>query len=372
MKVHSALHRFGAAATSLALALATTVSGCKSNPSTTEGPAPPDLATPRPPLGPPIQAPMNTWTWVDFPNAVCDDGTPTGIGVNWSGSEDLLIFLNGGGACWDYLTCVQFNTSSHGPFGSAQFAAVVQGTPGSILDRAAQNPMGSYNMVFVPYCTGDLHGGDNVATYASNGSTRTIHHKGRANLIAFLSRLAATFPAPRKLVLSGSSAGGYGSTIAYDLFHGYFSSSKLYQLNDSGPLLLGDAVPQILRDSWYASWGLDKWLPALCPDCKQDLSLLIPALASTYSAERFALLSYDQDNVIRAYLQQTGPQFQTNLNAMATVRYDLLPRTRYYFVSGSNHTFLGKPGTVIAQGVPLWNWLTQFVEDDPAWTSTKP
>ncbi len=39
---------------------------------------------------------------------------------------------------------------------------------------------------------------------------------------------------------------------------------------------------------------------------------------------------------------------------------------------GTSHTFLLKPGVTTAQGVPLWTWLTQFVNDDAAWTSTKP
>ena len=227
-------------------------------------------------------------------------------------------------------------------------------------------------MVYPGVRTGDLHGGDNVATYTSGSSMRVIHHKGRANLIAFLSRIAATLPTPRKLVVSGSSAGGYGATISYDLFHDYFPSSKFYQLDDSGPLMIGDAVPQTLRDSWYPAWGFDKWIPPLCPDCKQDLSQLIPTLARKYPGERFALLSYDQDSVIRAYLQQSGPQFQTNLNALAANRYDPLPQAHYYFITGTSHTFLGRPGTVTAQGIELWTWLRQFVEDNAAWTSTKP
>jgi hypothetical protein len=41
-------------------------------------------------------------------------------------------------------------------------------------------------------------------------------------------------------------------------------------------------------------------------------------------------------------------------------------------VTGTGHTFLGKPAATTAQGTPLWTWLTQFLTDDPAWASTKP
>ena len=332
----------------------------------------PDLSPGQPPRGAPIQAASSTWTWVDFPDSACDDGSPTGIGVNLNGSKDLLVFLNGGGACWDYTTCVLFSTSAHGPFGSAQFNQGIAAVGGSVLDRAAPNPFAGFNLVFVPYCTGDIHGGDNVITYTSGSNQKVIYHKGRANIAAYLARLAATVPAGGKVVVSGSSAGGFGVNMVYDLFHQYFSGSKLYLLDDSGPLFVGDAIPAFLRSSWYSSWGLERTLTPLCPSCPQDFSALIPILAAKYPGERLALLSYTQDNVIRSYLGLSATDFQTNLYGLAGTRLDPLAQSRYYLVTGTGHTFLGKPAATTAQGIPLWNWLTQFIADDPAWASTKP
>lgn len=331
-----------------------------------------DLGAAPAPLGAPIQAATNTWTWVDFPDSACDDGSPTGIGVNLNGSKDLLVFLNGGGACWDYTTCVLFNTSAHGPFGSAQFNQGIAAATGSVLDRAAPNPFAGFNLVFVPYCTGDIHGGDNVITYTSGSNQKVVYHKGRANIVAYLKRLAATVPAGGKVVVSGSSAGGFGSSLTYDLFHQYFGGSKLYLLDDSGPLLVGDAIQPVLRSSWYASWGLERTLAPLCPGCQQDFSALIPILAAKYPGERLGLLSYTQDNVIRTYLGLSATDFQTDLYAFAATRLDPLPQFHYYFVTGSSHTFLGNPAATTAQGTPLWTWLSRFVTDDPAWASTKP
>ena len=334
----------------------------------------PDPSSNLPAIGAPITAAANTWTWVDFPESACDDGTPTGVGVNLNGSKDLLVFLNGGGACWDYATCVVLNTSSHGPFGATEFnAAVAKGIIGSLLDRAAPNPFASYNMVFVPYCTGDIHGGDNVITYTNGSDQKTIHHKGRANVTAYLTRLAATLPAGGKVVVSGSSAGGFGTYMTYDLFHHYFSGSKISLFDDSGPLLVADAIQPALRTSWYASWGLERALGPSCPGCAQDMSALIPTLAARYPSDRMALLSYTQDGVIRAYFGLSAADFQTDLYGLATKQLDpLAKQLHYYFVTGSGHTFLGKPSAIAAQGVPLWTWITQFASDDPAWTSTKP
>ncbi len=43
-----------------------------------------DPAQMLPALGEPLMAPAKMWTWIDFPDSVCDDGSPTGIGVNLS------------------------------------------------------------------------------------------------------------------------------------------------------------------------------------------------------------------------------------------------------------------------------------------------
>src|ERR1700760_689819 len=48
------------------------------------------------------EAVEGTWTWIDFPNTTCRDGSPSGIGViKNSASTKLMIYLEGGGACFD-------------------------------------------------------------------------------------------------------------------------------------------------------------------------------------------------------------------------------------------------------------------------------
>lgn len=334
----------------------------------------PDMAVQGPPLGMPITAPLNTWTWVDFPDSSCDDGSPTGVAINPSGGKNLLIFMNGGGACWDYLTCVVINSAAHGPFGRAEFDAAQKNIPGSILDRTAPNPVRDYNLVFIPYCTGDVHSGDNIATYQGIGQTYQVRHRGRANLRAFLARLAATFQNPDKLVVSGSSAGGFGTALNYDLFRQYFpqTQGKAYLLDDSGPTLRGDAISASLRSSWYQSWNLDAALHDLCPGCANDFSAMLPIVAAKYPKDRLALLSYTQDQVIRAFFTLSADAFQADLYDLATTVIDPLPNMRYFVATGTAHTFLGAPGGKTSQGVELWTWLGQLLNDDPSWSSVKP
>lgn len=333
------------------------------------GPMPPQ----RPPLGAPLTPPMNSWTWIDFPDSVCDDGTTTGIGVNWNGSKKLLFFLMGGGACWNYLTCAVLNTSTHGPYGKAQFDRQQAGLAGSILDRSPENPFADYNLVYVPYCTGDVHSGDAEKTYEGLGQKKVMHHKGRPNLVAFLKRVTATLPDPEKVVLSGSSAGGFGAAASYDVVHSYFPTNRVYLIDDSGPVFIENGIPKNLRDAWYASWNLKATFGTLCPNCQNDLSDMINIMAKKYPGERLSLLSYTEDQVIRGFFgNQNAMTFKGNLYDLADRRLATQPNFKYYYVTGDSHTFLGSPGKTSAQGVKLWDFLAKQVSDDPAWASTRP
>src|SRR5512132_4366275 len=110
--------------------------------------------------------PPLTWTWVPIQGSVCNDDSPTGIGVQKGPgtTPNVLVFLDGGGACWDYTTCWVARLATTGPFGAAEFDARIRASvPGSIFDRAAPgNPYKDFSFVFVPYCTGDVHSGDNT------------------------------------------------------------------------------------------------------------------------------------------------------------------------------------------------------------------
>lgn len=339
----------------------------------------------RPPLGAALpDSQPGQWQWFDFPNprigtasSRCNDGSSTGIGINRSGTKsNLLLFLNGGGACWDYLTCYRLGTAATGPYGEAQFRAMTNSVSGSIFDRTVPlNPFKDWNMVFIPYCTGDVHAGDNQATYTADGQPARApwNHRGRANMVAFLSSLAATFPTPAKLVVSGSSAGGFGASFNYDLARRYWPSGQMYLIDDSGPVFIGDSIPANLRASWFSSWRIEQVLDPLCTTCRNDFSSFLPIIASKYPRDRAALLSFTRDRVIRSFFLQTEDAFQSSLYDLSDRVLDTLPTYRYYYLTGETHTLLPIANAVTSDdGVKLFDWLTQMVTDAPGWSSHRP
>ena len=316
-----------------------------------------------------------TWSWVGFANSECSDGSPTGIGVNLSStSSDLLVYFEGGGACWSYLTCYQLLTATNGPYTSASFASESSHFGNSLLDPSATgSPFAGWNMVFVPYCTGDVHAGNNLATYTSGNITKTYAHKGRANLEAYVARLAATFPHPSKLIVSGSSAGGFGALINFDYLATTWPNASAYLIDDSGPALEGSAIPTATLDAWFSSWSLGAVTDPICgTGCRGDLSKAYSSLSTKYPHAHMSLLSSEQDQTIRTYFQLTPAQFQTDLNAVATDRLDVTSNWKEFFASGQTHTMLLDPQDFTVNNVTLIRFITEQVSDSASWATQKP
>jgi len=69
----------------------------------------------------------------------------------------LLIYFQGGGACWNWVSC-------SGMFDPSVEADELYDYEG-IFDREnPANPFREFEIVFIPYCTGDVHVGDVVRT----------------------------------------------------------------------------------------------------------------------------------------------------------------------------------------------------------------
>jgi len=325
--------------------------------------------------GTPLTGTPGVWTWIDVPGMTCDDGTPTGIAINpapagAAGGGDLLVYFMGGGACWDASTCFVLNTAVHGPYGRAQWEASGAPSIAHALDRArATNPYRAASYVFVPYCTGDFHAGNNVASYDVLGP-RPFHHVGRRNVEAFLPRVRATWPAPARVVMSGSSAGGFGATLNYARFRDTYPDAAMSLVDDAGPMLEGSGIPADERAAWYASWHLGDVVDPLCAGCAADLSLLYPALTARHPRDRMALLTSLQDAVIGAYfLIPLAADVELRMRALITDRIAPSAAFRAFVIPGTSHTLLGGIDSITSGGMTLETWLTRMHDGDPTWTT---
>jgi hypothetical protein len=330
------------------------------------------------PGGTAISAADTTWTWVPFPDAFCANATTTGIGVNLnSGSKQVLIYLEGGGACWSDLTCNTLQTAANFStgYGAADFASestdpTYLALPGGFFDRTtAANPFQDYNYVYVPYCTGDEHAGNNVVTYGG----KTALHVGFDNMSAYLKRLVATFPSATQVVLAGSDSGGFGATFNWWQTQQAFGSIPVALIDDSGTfmppdiLALGDGA-NVLQST---QWNLPSTLPPGCTACATALDAIFGYYASVFPNNRGALLSYIQDSVLPSYYDITTSQFTTGLNEFTAAQFDPNANLHYFTVSGPGHVLFFNP-SLTTDGVTVEQFITKMVTGDPTWTTVHP
>ena len=119
--------------------------------------------------------------------------------------EKVVLFFQGGGACFSADSC----SFTDGTYKATTDAGDDPSNGTGVWDLDdPRNPLAGYSIVFVPYCTGDVHLGDATTEYAPG---LTVQHKGYVNAIAAVDHLVSTFPAAREVVVTGESAGSIPS-----------------------------------------------------------------------------------------------------------------------------------------------------------------
>jgi hypothetical protein len=339
------------------------------------------------------------WTMIDPPDQVpygeqvlepiCSRGTPWVYFVKRGTVNKLIVYYQGGGACWDALTC-----------GLGTFKA--ETGPGDNPANASsgfadftnpENPFKDWNAVFVPYCTGDVHWGDAVVEHNPDG-TATIHHKGRINAAVAEKFAREHFVNPDQVFVTGSSAGSYGAVVnALSLQEFAYPSTPFAVVGDGG----NGVITQEFLEEDLAKWGIEKNLPRWIPGLDKPLTELNASdlwteAALYYPGSRFANYStaYDggsggqvgfynimlnSDNFLE-WLNWWRPSCEWNdeMRALVQDSASRAPNYRYYIGVGSRHTMWGsnKVYTDTTGGVPtIVSWLRAMLEGTVDWTNVE-
>lgn len=317
--------------------------------------------------------PAGTWTFLADKDTRSEDGSTMGIGLNPGTANELVIYFDGGGECWNTLTCELLQTAAGGPFDASTLAQEVRSYgPSWILSRTLPgNPFARASFALVPYRTGDDHGGNKIARYTRATKPVKYYHFGRTNVVEDLRRLAERFRAPAKVVVVGSDAGGYGALFNYEAIRQTWPKAAGYLIDDSGPPLEAGVTPQSQWVQMFGNWGIGAILDPLCT-CRNGWSPALAALATKYPRDRISLLSYERDTVVPSFYGMQASAFPAALNALAAGAIAPHANVKYYFVgAGEGHVLLGDPAA-FDQGVNLLSWLGEQVGDSAAWKSEHP
>jgi hypothetical protein len=335
--------------------------------------------------------PADTWTWRPVVGTKCGFGTETGFAFNpHPGSDRLTVYFEGGGACWSGALCtatdppIAYNLEG---YDAETFATeIAGGVPPAdyqVFDRSdPDNPFAEDNFVFIPYCTGDVHSGSNVATYSdASGGSITVHHVGFENIRLDLEVIQKLFPHADRLVIAGTSGGGFGATFNYSRVRAAWPDARPHLINDAAPVLAGSGAWFAAQD---AAWHNFENFPADCADCTTEEGgpNRIFAYYAQQSDFRAALLSTNRDRWTSTYYSlPPGSQNNTGCQTDGTCEFEeglrewitgslssAKPgRIRAFVPEANTHGFLPARLDMSAAGVPLKEFLAAQLSDDPAW-----
>ncbi len=321
---------------------------------------------------------VGVWQWFDFPESRCRDGSSTGIGVRRGTSDKLVIYFEGGGACFNGFTCLaNLERFDRGDFQGWQSTG---GHGGIFSTSHEENPVRDWSFVYIPYCTGDVHAGDHSDVEIAD-VPGVQEFAGYTNVEKFLRRIVPTFGGASHVLVTGVSAGGFGSAFNYHRLARIFPG-KVTLLDDSGPGLRDEYLTPCLQRMWRAAWNLDATIPETCEGCRPEdggsISEMVGWIGRRHPTQHMGFVSSERDRTISTF-------FSFGLNACAGLGA-IYPSNRFrdgivdfvdavlrptgnwgsYLIPGTDHTWIGSYVFYDTEvdGVRLVDWVSDLLDGE--------
>lgn len=191
------------------------------------------------------------------------------------GNRKLLIDFMGGGACWDGMNCFgDYTTTYYNQISLlTEYSVSLSQFQKGIFDLENENNpfYEGWDVIFVPYCTGDLHWGskDFEYTRADTGEKETIRHHGFDNMLSVLAYIKSAYPDADldQIFVAGQSAGGYGAAYALPYVKELYYDKKVSLLSDGAS---GVVTDDFLEDYAVVNWGIKDTFPDWIDNMDED------------------------------------------------------------------------------------------------------
>ncbi len=294
---------------------------------------------------------------------VCMNGSPYHFFAKRGTVNKLVMYYQGGGACWEKLTCsVPACDTNVDPEGGDN----PNGRTGGFADATDnRNPFRNWHVVVVSYCGCDVHFGDAEQDYVSGpGDPAPLHveHRGYHNAKVAEKWAREHFLAPDEVFVTGSSAGAYGAWFHAPLLHDVWPNANFHVFADAG----NGVITQDFLESSFPNWNFEANLPADIPAIQEvlDSGTGIPGYTEVVADEFpdtnwahyttaydggsggqtgfYNIMLNDNDPIAALSWWEGSCQFNEDMREQAIDTSAAVPDNyRYYIGTGSRHTIWG-------------------------------
>ena len=315
-------------------------------------------------------------------DTTCSDGSDFRFFVRVADPKELVVYFQGGGACWTGASCDLSGDPTYKPLAderlrSASGVEVEEGTMhGMMAFGHPDNPFADHSVVFVPYCTGDVHIGNKVTTYPIEATSETpgrevtVHHRGYVNAMAALDWTYDNFLSPDSIFVTGSSAGAIPSPLYARFLTEHYPEARVAVLGDAA----GGYRNLLDSDLPHEAWGtLDALahLPEFSDMTPDSFSFESLYITSGLRHPDVAFARYDavEDAVQRRFLALGGQQVEQLQPLLDANHADIktnLDRYASYVAPGNSHTILTRPEFYSLQvdGIPIRDWVKDLAKGE--------
>jgi hypothetical protein len=328
---------------------------------------------------------------------VCMEGSPYHFFARRGAVNKLVMYYQGGGACWEGLTCsVPVCNPNVDP---------VEDNPTNFASGFADrdnpdNPFRDWHTVYVSYCSCDVHYGDSAQDYPFVENIVHVEHRGFHNAGVAEKWAREHFTDPEVVFVTGSSAGAYGAWFHAVPLQAVWPASQFHVLADAG----NGVITQEFLDGPFSNWNFEANLPDDIPGIREalDAGTGIPgyteAVAQHFPRTNWAhysaaydggtggqtgfynIMLNDNDPIAALTWWEASCAFNQAMRQQAIETSIAVPENyRYYIGTGSRHTMWGnnKVYSDTIGGVPtIADWVDAMLASepgsrDPAWTNVE-
>lgn len=275
---------------------------------------------------------------------MCMSGSKFFVETRDGSSDQLLIFLEGGGVCLSEIC--QATAYAMLSLKNITYTNLI-GIGGILNKYDWRNPMAHFDVVHVPYCDGTIFMGDidrPLVYDLFSREPKMAYQRGLQNLTAAFEVAKQRYPNPSRIVLAGTSGGAYGIVAGLAMARYYYPDKEILVIADSGAPMLRDQDKDFVRRA-LEDINAIQYVPfASCPDCIDNghVSKIIAWGLERDENFRVALMSHIDDFVIGDFFMKSPPPIfrEALLHEYAYLKNQSENRVSRFVTLGRGHTYL--------------------------------